>query len=153
MSPTSAIIIGIIAGTIVCFGVLFNERTLKIDDPCGAISVHGYCGWFGAVSVGIFADGAYGAGWNGVGVSEYLGRAGQGVTGLLHGDTSQFLLQLGGATLCAIYAFTFTFVVFKLVNAVYPLRVSPHVELEGLDVPQFGMLAYPESGDELSAAV
>ena len=42
------------------FGVLFNDRVLKIDDPCGAISVHGYCGWLGAVSVGIFADGAYG---------------------------------------------------------------------------------------------
>jgi ammonia channel protein AmtB len=40
---------------------------LKVDDPCGAISVHGYCGWLGAVCVGIFADGTYGSGWNGVG--------------------------------------------------------------------------------------
>ncbi len=71
---------------LVCVGVLFNERVLKIDDPCGAISVHGYCGWLGAVSVGIFADGTYGAGWNGVGATSYLGHAGQGVTGLLHGD-------------------------------------------------------------------
>ena len=70
-----------------CYGVLFNERRLKVDDPCGAISVHGYCGWFGAVSVGIFADGTYGSGWNGVGAASYLGRTGQGVTGLLHGDT------------------------------------------------------------------
>jgi Amt family ammonium transporter len=153
VSPTSAIVIGTIAGAIVCYGVLFNERTLKIDDPCGAISVHGYCGWFGAVSVGIFADGAYGAGWNGVGATEYLGKAGMGVTGLLHGDTSQFLLQLGGATMCAVYAFGFTFIVFKIINAVYPMRVSAEAELEGLDVPQFGMLAYPESGDEASAAI
>ena len=153
VGPTGAIMIGIIAGAIVCFGVLFNERTLKVDDPCGAISVHGYCGWFGAVSVGIFADGTYGAGWNGVGAASYLGKAGQGVTGLLHGDTSQFLLQLGGATLCAVYAFTFTFVVFKIINAIYPLRVSAAAEAEGLDVPQFGMLAYPESGDEMSEAV
>ena len=94
----------------------FNERVLKVDDPCGAVSVHGYCGWFGAVAVGIFADGSYGAGWNGVGASTYLGAAGKGVTGLLHGDTSQFLVQLGGATLCAVYAFTFTFVAFKVVN-------------------------------------
>jgi Amt family ammonium transporter len=153
VSPTSAIVIGVIAGVIVCYGVLFNERTLKIDDPCGAISVHGYCGWFGAVAVGIFADGAYGTGWNGVGATEYLGKAGMGVTGLLHGDTSQFLLQVGGATMCAIYAFGFTFIVFKMINAVYPMRVTAEDELEGLDVPQFGMLAYPESGDEASAAM
>jgi ammonium transporter, Amt family len=153
VSPTGAIAIGLIAGVIVCFGVLFNERILKVDDPCGAVSVHGYCGWFGAVSVGIFADGAYGAGWNSVGATSYLGTAGQGVTGLIHGDMSQFLVQLGGATLCAVYAFTFTFVVFKLVNAVYPMRVSAEVEMEGLDVPQFGMLAYPEAGDEASAAL
>jgi ammonium transporter, Amt family len=153
VGPTSAIMIGIIAGAIVCFGVLFNERTLKVDDPCGAISVHGYCGWFGAVAVGIFADGSYGAGWNGVGAASYLGRAGQGVTGLLHGDTSQFLLQLGGATLCAVYAFGFTFIVFKVVNAIMPIRVPAEWEAEGLDVPQFGMLAYPEAGDEVSEAV
>ncbi len=57
VSPNSAVIIGIVAGIIVCLGVLFNERTIKIDDPCGAISVHGYSGWWGAVSLGIFADG------------------------------------------------------------------------------------------------
>ena len=153
VGPNASVIIGIIAGVIVCLGVLFNERVLKVDDPCGAVSVHGYCGWFGAVALGIFADGTYGAGWNGVGAATYLGKAGQGVTGLLHGDTSQFLLQLGGATLCAVYAFGFTFVVFKIVNAIRPLRVSKEVELEGLDVPEFGMLAYPDSGDEVSAAV
>src|SRR6202521_5397116 len=147
VSPTSSVIIGAIAGILVCVGVLFNERVLKVDDPCGAISVHGYCGWLGAVSVGIFADGTYGAGWNNVGAATYLGKAGQGVTGLLHGDTSQFLMQLGGATLCALYAFGFTFIVFTIVNAVYPIRVSKEVELEGLDVPQFGMEAYPE-GEE-----
>jgi Amt family ammonium transporter len=153
VSPTGAIVIGILAGAIVCYGVLFNERTLKIDDPCGAVSVHGYCGWLGAVSVGIFADGTYGAGWNNVGAASYLGKAGQGVTGLLHGDASQLLVQLGGATLCALYAFGFTFVVFRIVNALYPMRVTADEELEGLDVSQFGMLAYPESGDEMSAAV
>ena len=144
VGPTESVVIGIIAGAIVCFGVLFNERVLKIDDPCGAVSVHGFCGWFGGVAVGIFADGTYGAGWNNVGAANYLGRAGQGVTGLLHGDTSQFILQLGGATLCAVYAFTLTFVVFKIVNAIAPMRVSKEAELEGLDVPEFGMLAYPE---------
>jgi ammonium transporter, Amt family len=144
VSPNSAIIIGILAGILVCVGVLFNERVLKVDDPCGAISVHGYCGWLGAVSVGIFADGTYGAGWNGVGATTYLGKAGQGVTGLIHGDVSQFFTQLGGATLIVLYAFLITFVVFKIVNAISPLRVSKEAELEGLDVPEFGLPAYPD---------
>jgi len=144
VSANSAVIIGILAGILVCVGVLLNERVLKVDDPCGAISVHGYCGWLGAVCVGIFADGTYGAGWNGVGAATYLGKAGQGVTGLLYGDSSQFLTQLSGATLCTLYAFGFTYVVFSLMNALYPLRVGPEEELAGLDVPEFGMLAYPE---------
>ena len=151
VGPNAAVLIGIIAGVIVCTGVLFNERVLKVDDPCGAVSVHGYCGWFGAVAVGIFADGAYGSGWNGVGATTYLGKAGQGVTGLLHGDWSQFFVQLGGATLCAVYAFGLTFAVFKVVNAVRSMRVSKEVEIEGLDVPEFGMPAYPEL-EEGSAA-
>ncbi len=152
VSATSAVTIGIIAGALVCGGVLFNERVLKVDDPCGAVSVHGFCGWFGAVSVGIFADGSYGAGWNGIGPASYLGVAGRGVTGLLHGDSSQFLVQLGGATLCAAYAFGFTYLVFSVVNAVRSMRVSREVELEGLDVPQFGMEAYPEGEEQVSLA-
>jgi Amt family ammonium transporter len=124
VSPTSAAIIGAIAGVLVCLGVLFFERVVKIDDPCGAISVHGLCGWFGAVSVGIFADGTYGSGWNGVGVASYLGHAGQGVTGLIHGDLRQFLVQLGGATLCAVWAFGATFVVFSIVNKIKSMRVD-----------------------------
>jgi ammonium transporter, Amt family len=144
VSPTSATIIGVIAGVIVCYGVLFFERVAKVDDPCGAISVHGLCGWFGAVSVGIFADGTYGSGWNGVGAASYLGHAGQGVTGLIHGDTRQFWVQLGGATLCAIWAFGATFAVFTVVNKIKSMRVTAEVEEEGLDVPEFGMPAYPE---------
>src|SRR5262249_26417898 len=141
VNANSAVVIGLLAGTLVCLGVLFNERVLKVDDPCGAISVHGYCGWFGAVSPGIFADGSYGAGWNGIGATPYLGTAGQGVTGLLYGDTSQFLCQLLGATLCMVWAFGVTFVVFKTVDAMKTMRVSVDVELEGLDVPEFGMPA------------
>ncbi len=144
VSPNSAVIIGVLAGVVVCLGVLFNDRVARIDDPCGAISVHGYCGWLGAVSVGIFADGTYGAGWNGIGASNYLGHAGQGVTGLIHGDTRQFLCQLMGATLCAVWAFGGTYVVFAAVNKIKSMRVSPESELEGLDVPEFGLKSYPE---------
>lgn len=149
VSPTSAVIIGVLAGLLVCLGVLFNERVAKIDDPCGAISVHGFCGWLGAVCVGIFADGSYGAGWNGIGAANYLGHAGQGVTGLLHGDTRQFVCQLIGATLCAAWAFGATYGVFRVVNKMKSMRVTTEVELEGLDVPQFGLPGYPE--DEVPA--
>jgi Amt family ammonium transporter len=152
VSSTSAVIIGAVAGALVCGGVLFNERVLKVDDPCGAVSVHGFCGWFGAVSVGIFADGSYGAGWNGIGAASYLGTTGKGVTGLLYGDASQLLVQLGGATLCALYAFGFTYGVFSIVNGIRSMRVSREVELEGLDIPQFGMEAYPEGKDQVSLA-
>jgi len=144
VSPTAAVIIGVLAGILVCLGVLFNDRVIKVDDPCGAISVHGFCGWLGAVCVGIFADGTYGAGWNGIGAASYLGHTGQGVTGLLHGDMRQFLCQLMGATLCAIWAFGATYVVFTVVNRIKSMRVAPEIELEGLDVPEFGMKAYPE---------
>jgi ammonium transporter, Amt family len=144
VSPTSSVIIGLLAGGLVCGGVLFNDRVLKIDDPCGAISVHGYCGWLGAVCVGIFADGTYGTGWNGVGTASYLGNPGQGVTGLIHGDGKQFLIQLAGATLYAMWAFGLTFLVFSLVNKMKNMRVAPEVEEEGLDVPEFGMPGYPE---------
>ena len=144
VSPTSAVVIGILAGVLVCVGVLFNERVIKVDDPCGAISVHGYCGWLGAVCVGIFADGTYGVGWNGIGADTYLGTAGRGVTGLLHGDPRQFITQLIGATLCAVWAFGATFAVFSVVNKIKAMRVTRDVELEGLDVPQFGLPGYPE---------
>ena len=151
VGPNSSVLIGLIAGVLVCLGVLFNERVIKVDDPCGAISVHGYCGWWGAVSLGIFADGAYGAGWNGIGATSYLGASGQGVTGLLYGDTSQFVCQLAGATLCFVWAFGVTFVVFKTVNAIRSLRVSAEAELQGLDVPEFGIPAYPE--DAITAEI
>src|SRR6202166_4139540 len=144
VSPTSSVVIGVLAGCLVCVGVIFNERVLKIDDPCGAISVHGYCGWLGAVCVGVFADGAYGVGWNGVGSATYLDHAGQGVTGLLHGDTRQFLCQLMGATLYAAWAFGLHYAVFWCVNKVKSMRVTPEAEEEGLDVPEFGMTGYPE---------
>jgi Amt family ammonium transporter len=66
------------------------------------------------------------------------------VTGLLHGDTRQFVCQLGGATLMAVWAFGATYVVFFMVNKIKTMRVSPEVEREGLDVPEFGMQGYPE---------
>jgi len=144
VGPTSAVLIGLIAGVVVCLGVLFNDHVLHVDDPCGAVSVHGYCGLLGGICLGVFADGTYGAGWNGVGAASYMGVAGRGVSGLLMGDTRQFMVQVMGALIIAAWAFGSTFVVFKIVNAIKPIRVRAAVELEGLDEPEFGTLAYPE---------
>jgi Amt family ammonium transporter len=143
-SAVWSVVIGLIAGVVVCMGVLLNERVQKIDDPCGAISVHGFCGTLGGLSLGIFADGTYGAGWNGVGATKYMDKDGQGVTGLLYGDFSQFKVQLIGAAINFVFAFGVTFIVFKVINAIKPIRVSKEVEIEGLDIPEFGGLAYPE---------
>ena len=67
---------------------------MKIDDPVGAISVHGVNGAWGLIAVGLFSDGSYGQGWNGVGATDYLGVAGRGVTGLFYGDSKQLVAQL-----------------------------------------------------------
>jgi Amt family ammonium transporter len=66
VSPAAAVLIGIIAGFLVVGSVLALERRFRIDDPAGAIPVHGVCGLWGALALGIFADGSYGDGWNGV---------------------------------------------------------------------------------------
>jgi Amt family ammonium transporter len=144
VGPNAAFLIGILAGLVVCLGVLFNDHVTKVDDPCGAISVHGFCGVLGGICLGIFADGTYGAGWNGVGAASYLGQAGKGVSGLLYGDTKQFMVQVMGAALCAVWAFGATFIVFKIVNGIRSMRVSKEVEQQGLDVPEFGLQGYPE---------
>src|SRR3954467_7078501 len=93
VTPVGAFIIGAVAGVLVVVSVFFWDK-LKIDDPVGAISVHGVNGFWGVVAVGLFSDGTYGAGWNGVGAPDYLGKAGQGVTGLFYGDSKQLIAQL-----------------------------------------------------------
>jgi Amt family ammonium transporter len=87
-----------------------------------------------------------------VGAASYLGQAGRGVTGLFYGDPKQFLVQLMGAAICVGWAFGATFIVFKMVNAVRPMRVSKEVELEGLDVPEFGLEGYPEDALSVTAS-
>ena len=135
VNSVSAVIIGVIAGILVVESVLFFDRVLKIDDPVGAISVHGVCGAFGVLSVGIFADGAYGDGWNGVPGT---------VRGLLYGDPSQLAAQVVGTMTCVVWVFTLFYTFFKVVDAVMGNRVAPEVELEGLDIPEMGALAYPD---------
>jgi Amt family ammonium transporter len=133
-APVS-MLIGAISGVLVCIAVFFIEGTLKIDDPVGAISVHGVNGAFGVLCVGLFADGSYGDGWNGV--------AGT-VKGLFYGDGSQLAAQLVGITTCIVFVFTAFYVFFKVVDKVIGNRVSAETEITGLDMPEMGALAYPE---------
>jgi len=135
VNSVSAMIIGVIAGFLVVESVLFFDRVAKIDDPVGAISVHGVNGAWGVLSLGLFADGAYGDGWNGVSGT---------VKGLFYGDASQFAAQCVGTLTCAIFVFVSFFVFFKIVDAIIGNRVSAAVELEGLDIPEMGALAYPD---------
>ncbi|MCD4843584.1 MAG: ammonium transporter [Methanosarcinales archaeon] len=133
----AAIVIGLIAGGIVYAGVMFNEVVLKVDDPVGAIAVHGYCGTWGLLSVGIFA----------VGMGEgILGGAAYtaGAPGLLYGGVSQFIIQLVGALASIVWAFVAGLIVFKIIDMVIGLRASQKEEVEGLDVTEHGIRAYPE---------
>jgi Amt family ammonium transporter len=130
-----AFVIGVAAGALVCWAVVFVERRLKVDDPVGAIAVHGFCGAWGVIAVGIFADGTYGDGLNGV--------AG-GVRGILYGDASQLVAQIIGPLVNFVFIFGASYAFFKVSDLVMGIRVSPEVELEGLDVPEMGVHGYPE---------
>jgi Amt family ammonium transporter len=132
-----AVIIGLIAGVLVCVSVEFVDRKLKIDDPVGAISVHGANGLWGVISVGLFADGRsnFGGSWNGVSGS---------VTGLFYGDPGQLVAQLIGAATLVGFVFTFSFCVNWVIDKVIGQRVSARSELDGLDLPEMGQLGYPE---------
>jgi Amt family ammonium transporter len=137
VNPTGSAIIGLIAGVLVCASVAFVENTLKVDDPVGAISVHGTCGLWGVLSVGLFADGTsnYGGSWNGVTGS---------VTGLFYGDASQLVAQLVGIATLVGFVFSFSFAMNWILDLVIGQRVSAETEVAGLDLPEMGQLGYPE---------
>jgi Amt family ammonium transporter len=131
-----ALAIGAIAGIIVCVAVPLIDR-LHVDDPVGAIAVHGFNGIFGVIALGIFADGSYGAGYNGVDHT---------VRGLLYGGGGQFLAQLIGAATCIVFVFSVAYIFFKVQDRIQGIRVPLEQEIEGLDVHEMGVSAYGESG-------
>jgi len=137
VNPTGSAIIGFIAGLLVCFSVSFVENKLKVDDPVGAISVHGTCGLWGVLSVGLFADGTsnYGGAWNGVSGS---------VTGLFYGDPGQLVAQLIGVATLIGFVFTFSYALNWVLDLLIGQRVSIESEVAGLDLPEMGQLGYPE---------
>ncbi len=130
----AAVVIGAVAGLIVVTGVYFLEAR-GVDDPVGAVSVHGFNGIWGLLSVGLFADGTYGL----------YSLKGPYVTGLFYGGGfGQLLAQLIGVAAVVAWAFGLGYLLFKVMDLIMGIRVSPEEELQGLDIPEHGTPAYPE---------
>jgi Amt family ammonium transporter len=117
VTPLSAVMIGAAAGVIVVLSVLFFDK-IRVDDPVGAISVHGVCGAWGTLAAGIFDMGGFSLKIIGV--------------------------QAIGIAACFLWVFPTAFIMFKLIESIIGLRVSPEEELEGLDVIEHGGVAYPD---------
>ena len=129
----AAVVIGLIAGIVVVLGVYGFEK-LGVDDPVGAVSVHGLNGIWGLISVGLFADATYGN----YATTEPFPR------GLFYGGgTGQLIAQVIGAATAAIWEFGLGFILFKTMDVIFGIRVSPEEELKGLDIPEHGTPAYP----------
>lgn len=121
VSPVGAVLIGAICGTVMIFAVDFIDHVMKIDDPVGASSVHGVCGFLGTILTGLFAT----------------------EEGLFYSGSANFLLaQLFGAVVVGCWAAGMGFVVFKGLDIVHGLRVPARVEEEGLDIYEHGETAY-----------
>jgi Amt family ammonium transporter len=126
VSPLSAVIIGTIAGILVVISVEFIDKVLKIDDPVGAISVHGVCGAWGTLAVGLFAEQKFG-----------------GINGLFYGGgMAQLSAQILGAASVFVWVFLSAFVLFYVIKSTMGLRVTDEEQLKGLDIGEHGMEAY-----------
>ena len=130
----AAIVIGLIAGVLMYASVRFFDNR-GIDDPVGAISVHGTCGLWGLLSVGLFADGTYGN----YAIEKPF------ATGLFYGGGyEQLIAQLISIAVVFVWAFGAGYIIFKLMDKIFGIRISPEEELQGLDIPEHGTPAYPD---------
>jgi Amt family ammonium transporter len=135
VTPIGAALIGVVAGILVVYSSIIVEK-LGVDDVAGAISVHGTCGAWGVLSVGLFACGQYGAGYNGVATP---------VIGLFYGGgAGQLLMQIIDLAALVTWAFAVMYGWMKLSNLIVPIRPTREEELKGLDATQLGVLAYPD---------
>jgi Amt family ammonium transporter len=135
VNPVSAVIIGAIAGVLVVWGVLFVERVLKVDDPVGAVAVHGINGAWGCLSIGLFATGEYGAGWNGV--------ANLAPTGLFYGGgVKQLMAEFIGVTTNFVFVFFTALLFFWILEKLIGNRTDARTEIEGLDLHELGVPGY-----------
>ncbi|HTL58859.1 MAG TPA: ammonium transporter [Candidatus Limnocylindrales bacterium] len=133
VSAGGASILGAISGILVVESVFFFDR-IGIDDPVGAISVHGVNGAWGCLSLGLFADGTYGDGYNGVSGN---------VTGLFYGGgLKQLIAETIGVTTCFITLSVLAIVAYFIAEKLVGNRVSQEVEIEGLDLPEMGIPGY-----------
>ncbi|NNN05610.1 MAG: ammonium transporter [Elusimicrobia bacterium] len=130
----AACLIGLIAGVLVVEAAFFVERRLMIDDPVGAIAVHGVNGAWGCLALGLFADGSYGDGLNGV--------AG-GVRGLFYGDGGQLAAQCVGVAANFVFVGLASLALYKILDLTVGNRVDRETEIKGLDIPELGVEAYP----------
>lgn len=138
VSPTGAIVLGGIAGVIVVLGVELLEY-LRIDDPIGAVPVHGMCGIWGTLSLGLFACGKYGA------TGPFAADNSAPLAGLFYGGgTTVLVAQLIGSAIVTVATFGSAYIVMRVVNAMGLLRVSAEGEKYGLDLHEHGISAYPE---------
>ncbi len=135
VAPWAACVIGIVAGFLVVATVVWMDHKAKVDDPVGAVAVHGANGLWGVLAVGLFADGKYGDGLNGV--------AG-GVKGLFYGDAGQLWAQLTSMVALVVWCSIATVIFFNILKKVKILRSKPEDEIAGLDIPEMGALAYPD---------
>ena len=133
VEPWAALLIGVVAGFIVCYGVWLMERK-GVDDVVGAISVHGFNGLWGLIALGLFADGTYGV----------YTADGPLVTGLLYGNAGFLAVQLINAAVVAMWALGTGFALFYGLKRTVGIRVSPEEELQGLDISEHNVSAYPE---------
>ncbi len=145
VTAPSAVLIGGVAGVLVCWSVFYFERALKMDDPVGAISVHGVNGLWGILALGLLADGTYGDGFNGV-----TGP----VTGLFYGDAGQFVAQVIGGVANIVGVGVLTLVAWQITALITGgHRVTAEIEELGLDIPEMGAHAYPDTADLAGAVV
>ena len=128
VTPMGAVIIGAIAGFIVCIAVPFFDK-IKIDDPVGAVSVHLVCGIFGTLALGLFAAPSIDS----------------GVVGLFYGGgTSLLFKQFIGIVAVGLFTFILSLVLWNIVKAMLGVRVSEEVEVAGIDISEHGMTAYTD---------
>jgi Amt family ammonium transporter len=126
VDPWAAVVIGLIAGGIMIAGVSFIKNIIKADDPVGAVTVHGICGAWGLLAVGIFASGH------------------NDVSGLVAGNVSQMLPQVVGLVVAVAWGLGIGLIVFKVLDLMMVLRATPEEEESGLDIPEHGASAYAE---------
>jgi len=147
VSPLGATLLGGVAG-IVVFGGMYLFEWLRIDDPVGAVSVHGLAGIWGTLSLGLFASGQYGA------TGPYGADNSAPVTGVFYGGKwDVFEAQAIGTFTIAIAVFVVTFIMMYVINKLphpWKLRVEEHGELSGLDVFDHGIEVYPAQEEDIT---